>query len=137
MWKDGCLACMCINQGNDSWCDGKKSDYYDKYFEENGENPFGDSNKDNRKCNEDFRQYGVPCGGIQYHNWQCESGLECYGTCDSSYEIDYNCDPMKSKRYDGCQDKDCASTNWENRCLGCMCYHQGNDSLRWNSKCLL
>ena len=21
-WKDGCLACMCFNNGNDSWCDG-------------------------------------------------------------------------------------------------------------------
>ena len=31
-WKDGCEACMCYSNGNASWCDGSKSDYYDDYF---------------------------------------------------------------------------------------------------------
>ena len=46
---------MCENA---SWCDGTKSDYYDDdYFKKNGvENPFGDSNIKNRKCNTVFGQ---------------------------------------------------------------------------------
>ena len=55
---DGCLACMCFNQGNTSWCDGTKSTYYDNYYEEHGENPFGDSNWSNRKCNTHFFSTG-------------------------------------------------------------------------------
>ena len=47
-WEDGCEACMCYNQGNASWCDGTKSAYYDNYFEEHGENPFGDNRRSNK-----------------------------------------------------------------------------------------
>ena len=61
VWKDGCLACMCYNQGNDSWCNGTKSAYYDIYFDEHKKNPFGDSNQANRHCNTQFSQHGVPC----------------------------------------------------------------------------
>ena len=45
---------LCYSNGNASWCDGSKSDYYDDYYTENGKNPFGDSNLRNRKCNTDF-----------------------------------------------------------------------------------
>ena len=51
MWADGCEACMCFNNGNAAWCDGLRGHYYDKYFEEHGENPWGDTNVRNRKCN--------------------------------------------------------------------------------------
>ena len=71
-WKDGCEACMCFNKGNASWCDGAQSVYYDVYFEEHGENPFGDSNYSNRKCNTNFSQQDVSCNW----DWECESGLE-------------------------------------------------------------
>ena len=72
-WEDGCEACMCFNNGNASWCDGKKSFYYDNYYEENGVNPFGDSNQSNRKCNTIFSKRDVSCTW----DWECESGLEC------------------------------------------------------------
>ena len=51
---------MCENA---SWCDGTKSDYYDDdYFKKNGvENPFGDSNIKNRKCNTVFGQQSSLC----------------------------------------------------------------------------
>jgi len=130
VWKDGCLGCMCYNQGNGSWCDGIQSDYYDNYFEENGENPFGDSNRSNRKCNTIFAPYGVLCE----HNWECESGLDCKvggpsRLClYSSSGSDLYCDPMKGSSYDGCRDWDCASDRWEDGCLGCMCYNRGIDA---------
>ena len=54
--KDGCLAWLCYNQGNTTWCDGTKSVYYDNYFQEHKQNPFGDSNYSNRKCNTYFTQ---------------------------------------------------------------------------------
>ena len=71
MWKDGCLACMCYNVGNASWCDGTKSVYYDTYFDKHGENPFGDSNRSNRKCNTNFSQQDVPCKW----DWECDIGI--------------------------------------------------------------
>ena len=135
-WHDGCKACMCYNQGNDSWCDGTKSSYYDNYYKEKGENPFGDSNSSNRKCNTDFAQYGIRCA----HDWQCESGLECRQIANGGVkacmhvrgnykgECDFSCDPMKGSSYDGCIDKDCASTNWEDGCEACMCFNEGNAS---------
>jgi len=136
-WKDGCQACMCYNQGNDSWCDGTKNAYYDKYFEEHGENPFGDNNSSNRKCNTYFSAYGIPCGGDD-HDWKCENGLECRHKCDSSslyigcfpisLKLNLDCDPMKGSSYEGCKEKDCASTNWEDGCAACMCFNQGNAS---------
>ena len=52
-WRDGCKGCMCYVPGNPMWCDGLKGQYYDKYFEEHGMNPWGDSNWKNRKCNTD------------------------------------------------------------------------------------
>ena len=64
---------MCYNYENASWCDGSKSDYYDSYFLENGENPFGDKNQSNRKCNTNFSQQYSPCQS----RWGCDSGLEC------------------------------------------------------------
>ena len=60
-WNDGCEGCICYSLGNASWCDGTKSDYYDNYFKENGENPSGDSNGKNRKCSTIFSQLGVSC----------------------------------------------------------------------------
>ena len=77
VWKDGCLACMCFNNGNASWCDGRKSAYYDDYFEGNGENPFGDTKRENRKCNIIFLQEDAKC----YWDWQCESESESGTYC--------------------------------------------------------
>ena len=37
---------------------------------ENGKNPFGDSNQDNRKFNTDFSQQDTSC----QWDWQCENG---------------------------------------------------------------
>ena len=79
-WVDGCEACMCYNNGNASWCDGTKSTYYDIYYKENGKNPFGDSNRDNRKCNTKFSPKGDSC----HFDWECESELEC--TCWWTWE---------------------------------------------------
>ena len=73
VWKDGCLGCMCFNQGDASWCDGTKSAYYDNYYKDNQKNPFSDSNQDNRKCVTKFLPREAPC----QHDWQCASGLEC------------------------------------------------------------
>ena len=73
MWADGCEACMCFNNGNAAWCDGLRGHYYDKYFEEHGENPWGDTNVRNRKCNTDFRPDGSRCDA----NWQCEKEFTC------------------------------------------------------------
>ena len=73
VWKDGCLACMCFNKGNTLWCDGTQSAYYDNYFEANGVNPFGDSNRSNRKCNTIFSPRYDRC----LWDWECESGLYC------------------------------------------------------------
>ena len=69
VWKDGCEACMCYKRGNDSWCDGTKSAYYDNYYDENGKNPFGDSNQKNRKCNTKF----TPIGGSCQRGWECDT----------------------------------------------------------------
>ena len=66
--KDRCLSCMCFNQGNASWCDGKKSAYYDTYFERHAENPCGDSNWSSRKCNTQFPLIVFPC----QWEWECE-----------------------------------------------------------------
>ena len=75
VWSDGCEACMCFNPANAAWCDGLEGDYYDKYFEEHGENPFGDNNRSNRKCNTHFSPVDASC----QWNWECESGLAgCY-----------------------------------------------------------
>jgi hypothetical protein len=84
MWTDGCEACMCFEPyTNVSWCDGSRSAYYDKYFEEHGKNPWGDTNVRNRKCNTDFRGYPAACDGDAWH-WQC--GKEEICVCQ-----DYNC----------------------------------------------
>ena len=114
-WKDGCLACICYYKGNNSWCDGTESAYYDNYFEENGENPFGECT-----CK---------------HNWECRKGLACLSDWKSQSRCflseieghDFNCDPMKGSSYDGCRDKDCASDRWKDGCLACMCFYD-NDS---------
>ena len=73
VWADGCEACMCFNPGNAAWCDGYRGDFYDKYFEEHGDNPWGDPNVRNRKCNTIFR----PSGSLCLVNWQCAAGLKC------------------------------------------------------------
>ena len=73
IWKDGCEACMCFNYGNDAWCDGFEGDFYDKYFEEHGENPWGDRNVRNRKCNTEFNEPLDFC----YAQWHCAKGLTC------------------------------------------------------------
>ena len=59
---------MCYNQRNDSWCDGRRSGYYDDYFNKNGENPFGDIDPANRKCNTCHLPTGISCT----FSWQCE-----------------------------------------------------------------
>jgi len=118
-WEDGCEACMCSNNGNASWCDGTKSTYYDNYFEAHGENPFGDSNQSNRKCNTKFSLAGGSCNW----NWECDRGLECNDD-DVCAPLNGYCDPMGT----GCHDKDCASDMWKDGCLACMCYNWGNAS---------
>ena len=70
---DGCKACMCFNAGNPSWCDGTRNEYYDDYYNEHGENPWGDQDRENRKCNIRFIPNDSNCNS----NWQCES-LCCY-----------------------------------------------------------
>ena len=136
VWKDGCLACMCFNQGNASWCDGTKSAYYDNYYKKNGKNPFGDSNRDNRKC----KKKVSPKGGSCKWNLQCVGGLECGATTRYLTPVcitrgngggpSLNCDPMSP--YDntdhGCHDDDCASDRWKDGCLACMWYNNGNTS---------
>ena len=133
-YEDGCEKCMCYNQGNDSWCDETISSFYDDYYKEHGENPFGDSNRSNRKCNPNFS----PLLGRCKWDWECEAGLKCDNNPSDSLSRfrcllfrngrDFDCDPMKGSSYDGCFDDDCASTNWEDGCEACMCYNQGNDS---------
>ena len=73
VWRDGCRACMCYNNGNASWCDRTNSAYYDNYYEEHGKNPFGDSKYSNKKCNTDFSQQDASCRW----DWECESGAGC------------------------------------------------------------
>ena len=86
-WKDGSLACMCYSQRNDSWCVGTQSDFYDKYFEGNGKNPFGDNNLSNRKCNTNVSLYYFPC----QWNWEFERRLTC---CSDTKSCRYN-DPLR------------------------------------------
>ena len=74
VWADGCEACMCFNPGNAAWCDGYRGDFYDKYFEEHGDNPWGDRNVRNRKCNPDFRPVNEYCAT----EWHCAKGLTCW-----------------------------------------------------------
>ena len=74
VWADGCEACMCFNHGNAAWCDGFRGDFYDKYFEEHGDNPWGDRNVRNRKCNPDFRPVNEYCAT----EWHCAKGLTCW-----------------------------------------------------------
>jgi len=137
-WEDGCEACMCYNMGNDSWCDGTKSSYYDSYYEEHGKNPFGDTNYSNRKCNTKFSEEGDFCR----YDWECDGGLvECYTDwSDFIYETNVcvgtdgggpnlDCDPMSS--VDGkwdCEDEDCANDMWRDGCEACMCYNKDNAS---------
>ena len=90
-WVDGCMACMCYNShhNNPSWCDGTRNEYYDNYFDQHGENPWGDRNRANRKCNTFFGEEGSNCN----HNWQCQKGIcqveigffdiKQYCTCDA------------------------------------------------------
>ena len=73
VWADGCEGCMCFNYGNPTWCDGYRGDHYDTYFKEHGENPWGDTNVKNRKCNPIFRPYNSYC----WRDWQCVQGLHC------------------------------------------------------------
>jgi hypothetical protein len=82
MWADGCEACMCFNTGNPTWCDGLWGDYYDKYFEEHGNNPWGDTNVRNRKCNPVFKGDDRYCVA----DWQCAKPW----TCTSISGYDYN-----------------------------------------------
>ena len=120
---------MCYNYGNDSWCDGTQSAYYDNYFEAYRENPFGDANWSNRKCNTNFSLKWFSC----QWNWEYENGLECNNVClppDNGGGPSSNCDPMSSydDKNQGCHDDDCASDVWKDGCLACMCYNNGNAS---------
>ena len=91
IWKDGCEACMCYNLGNASRCDGSKSAYYDNYFIENEENPFGDSNRRNRKCNIIFSLQDDPCDW----DWECGRGSLC-GYINNG-TLDKKCCPTSDK----------------------------------------
>ena len=71
---------MCFNHGNAFWCDGGRGNFYDwtvfdydKYFNDHGENPWGDTDRANRKCNPVFRPYGHEC----HMHWHCAKGLSC------------------------------------------------------------
>jgi len=66
---DGCKACMCFNNGNPSWCDGTRNEFYDTYFDQHGANPWGDRDRKNRKCNTLFRDPGSKCNSV----WQCKN----------------------------------------------------------------
>ena len=59
-----CAIIMAMPPG--VWCNGTKSAYYDNYYyyKENGKNPFGDSNQDNRKYNTDFLNRILAVDGI-------------------------------------------------------------------------
>ena len=83
VWGDGCEACMCFNNGNAAWCDGLRGDHYDKYFEEHGENPWGDTNVRNRKCNTEFIEENAPLNYC-HKSWQCAKGLTCYSGGDQT-----------------------------------------------------
>ena len=74
LWGDGCEACMCFNPGNAAWCDGHRDAFYDTYFEEHGENPWGDTNVRNRKCNTD---------PAKKKDEKCEAGWQCANGCGS------------------------------------------------------
>jgi len=75
---DGCKACMCFNNGNPSWCDGTRNEYYDTYFDQHGENPRGDRKRANRKCNTLFGDEGSKCNS----DWQCQKGICVYEECN-------------------------------------------------------
>ena len=70
---DGCKACMCFNNGNPTWCDGTRNEYYDEYYNEHGENPWGDGIRENRKCNTFFGDGNFLCNS----DWQCKRGSSC------------------------------------------------------------
>ena len=96
-WLDGCSACMCFNNGNASWCDARQSVYYDVYFDRHGENPFGDSNKSNRKCNTIFSPKEVFC----QWDWECEFGLVCRALTTAHRDYDL-CHNVQYSDNDGC-----------------------------------
>ena len=157
-WEDGCSACMCYNTGNDSWCDGSMNDYYDKYFDEHEENPWGDKDIKNRKCNKDFLETTeFPCE----QSWQCSCKLgRCEGSesrcfsgwhcpsrgrnCVARYKENNPCGfknpliddfwdpPTCDPRFpDNCEENDCADASdvdWNDGCAACMCFNQGNGS---------
>ena len=90
VYKDGCSACMCYKHGGDSWCDGTKNAYYDDYYEKHNENPFGDSDRANRKCNTNFSYYGGPCNrGL----WQCPGWMRCLSFGDERGNYETGCYP--------------------------------------------
>ena len=102
VWADGCEGCMCFNYNNPTWCDGYRGDFYDTYFKDHGDNPFGDPNWRNRKCNPIFRPHSKYCSA----HWQCEKGLYCQdstspgggerGLCDICNDLisTVNCDEL-------------------------------------------
>ena len=59
-----------VHHNNPSWCDETRNEYYDNYFDQHGENPWGDRNRATRKCNTVFGKEGSNCN----HNWQCQKG---------------------------------------------------------------
>ena len=71
MWRDGCNGCMCYEPGNPTWCDGLKGHYYDRYFEEHGMNPWGDTDVKNRNCNTD----PIPAEG--WTTYECIKNGSC------------------------------------------------------------
>ena len=77
-WLDGCEACMCFNNGNEYWCDGRQSDFYDKYFDQHGKSPYGLTKRENRKCNPNFIKEGEKCLSTSMHyDWECEAHTKC------------------------------------------------------------
>jgi len=149
-WKDGCAKCLCYEKGNRSWCDGTNNAHYDNYFDQNRVNPWGDRNRENRKCNQVFPSLYDPWFGnpktkenICHHDWQCASGLKCLSVWEdgkSSYCVELpqeegkageiavgkTCDPHLPNR---CKNENCAGVagnEGEDGCAACMCYKKGN-----------
>ena len=135
-WLDGCKACMCFNAGNPSWCDGTRNEYYDDYYNEHGENPWGDRDRENRKCNTFFGESSDDGSGFKCNKgWQCKDG--CCQThtsafpqnrCDNFCHNDVKCNPSEQNEIGpfGCKNKDCAADNWLDGCKACMCFNNGN-----------
>ena len=82
-WKDGCAKCLCYENGNESWCDGRNNaqNDFDWWLKE------GDPEYKNRKCNTtySFNDFDFTC----HHDWQCDKGYECRYQTDLGFTEKY------------------------------------------------